>query len=167
MKSILGSTLESIVRILPLKRSSILSVAILALLIIFNFYGIYTNKFYFFKPDNYIFLLLSTVHFTFLYVLWFKVKEDELTDPKMRNIEYILYGVLLIYIYKVFESIYVLTTYYDYENFVMPSTFLPMGILILALYIMLTGLTLLTFKYRKEHVGKYKFDDINHIDSWE
>ncbi len=167
MKSILESTLKSIVRVLPLKRSFILSVAILALLIIFNFYGIYTNKFYFFKPDNYIFLLLSTVHFTFLYVLWFKIKEDELTDPQMRNIEYILYGVLLIYVYKVFESIFVLTTYFDYENHVIPSTFLPIGIFILVLYLMLTGLTLLTFKYRKERVGEYKFDDMNHIDSWE
>lgn len=159
--------MKSIVRILTLKRSFILSMAVLALLIIFNFYGLYTNKFYFFKPDNYIFPILTSVHFVFLYVLWFKIKEDEATDPQMRNLEYILYGIFLVYVYKTIESISVLVTYFDYENHVIPTAFLPIGILILVLYLTLIGLTLLVIKYRKERVGEYIFDDMNHIDSWE
>ncbi len=159
--------MKSILRILTLKKSFILSISVLALLIVFNFYGLYTNKFYFFKPDNYIFPILTLVHFTFLYVLWFKIKEDETTDPQMRNIEYILYGIFLVYVYKAIESFYVLTTYLDYENHVIPATFLPAGIFIAVLYLMLIGLTLLAIKYRKERVGEYKFDDMNHIDSWE
>lgn len=90
-----------------------------------------------------------------------------MTDPQMRNLEYVLYGVFLVYIYKAFESIYVLSTYGDYENHVIPGAFLPLGITILLLHLLLVGLTLLMFKYRKDRVGAYKFDDMNHVDSWE
>ena len=65
------------------------------------------------------------------------------------------------------ESLYVLTTYGEYSNHVIPSAFLPLGILIFILYVALVGLTLLTIKYRKDRVGEYKFDEMNHIDSWE
>ena len=159
--------MKSILRVFTLKRTFILTAAVLFILVIFNFYGPYTNKFYFFKPGNYIFPILSVGHFIFLYVLWFKIKEDEMTDPQMRNLEYVLYGVFLVYIYKAFESMYVLSTYGDYENHVIPGAFLPLGITILTLHLLLVGLTLLMFKYRKDRVGAYKFDDMNHIDSWE
>lgn len=159
--------MKSILRILTLRRSFILSAVVLGLLILFNFYGPYTDKFYFFKLSNYILPILTLVHFTFLYVLWFKIKEREFTDPPMRNLEYILYGVLLVYIYKALESIYILSTYGDYNDHVMPSVFLPFGILMLILCVLLVGVTLLLFKYRKDRVGEYKFDDMDHIDSWE
>ncbi|MEP3209920.1 MAG: hypothetical protein ABJN95_12055 [Maribacter sp.] len=159
--------MKSILRIFTLKRTFILSIVVLAFLIIFSFYGPYTSKFYFFKPANYIFPILSVGHFIFLYVLWFKIKEDEMTDPQMRNLEYVLYGIFLVYIYKAFESIYILSTYWDYEYYVLPGAFLPIGILIMVLYLILIGTTLLLFKYRKHRVGAYKFDDMNHIDSWE
>jgi hypothetical protein len=159
--------MKSILQILTLKRSLILSAVVLGFLIIFNFYGPYTNKFYFFKVSNYILPVLAIVHFTFLYVLWFKTTEHEETDLPMRNLEYALYGLLLVYAYKTFESIYVLSTYSDYESHVMPGLFLPLGVLILILYVVLISLTLILIKYRKEHVGEYKFDDMDHIDSWE
>lgn len=159
--------MKSILQIFTIKRTFILTAVVLLILVIFNFYGPYTNKFYFFKPGNYIFPILSVGHFIFLYVLWFKIKEEEMTDPQMRNLEYVLYGVVLVYIYKALESIYVLTTYGDYENHVIPSAFLPIGITLLVLHLLLVGLTLLMFKYRKDRVGEYKFDDMNHIDSWE
>lgn len=159
--------MKSILNILTLKRSLILSAVVLGLLVIFNFYGPYTNKFYFFKVSNYILPVLTIAHFTYLYVLWFKITEHEDTDLPMRNLEYALYGIVLVYIYKTFESLYVLTTYSDYESHVMPSVFLPLGILILLLYLLLIGLTVLLIKYRKENVGEYKFDDMDHIDSWE
>ncbi|NNE75969.1 MAG: hypothetical protein HKN31_02735 [Pricia sp.] len=160
--------MKFVFQILPWKRSIQLSIAVLSLLIIFSFYGLYSNTFYLLNPDNYIFPLLSLIHFTFLYVLWFKIKEDELTDPLMRKIEYLLYAVLFVYIYEAFETARILTTYNDFPNHVMPKTFLPMGTFILFLQVLLLLSTLITFKYRKEIVGDYKFDDMNeHIDSWE
>lgn len=157
-----------LLRLFPWKRGLFLSIGVLALLIVFSFYGLYTNKFYFFKFDNYIFPFLTIVHFIFLYVLWFKIREGETTDPQMRNLEYILYVIFLLYVFKLVDTILVLTTYSEYENHIIPETFIPLGLFILVLYIFLLGLTLLSFKYRRVMVGDYKFNDINrHIDSWE
>lgn len=159
--------MKFILRILTLKRSYILSTMVLMALVVFSFYGPYTSKFYFFKLDNYIFPILTSIHLVFLYVLWFKIKEQETADPQMRNLEYALYVILVVYVYKTFESIYVLSTYTDYEFHLLPGAFLPLGILIMVLHFLLIGLTLLIFKYRKDRVGSYVFDDMNHIDSWE
>ena len=159
--------MKFILRTLTLRRSYILSAIIIFALVIFNFYGPYTGKFYFFKLDNYIFPVLTLIHCVFLYVLWFKIKEDELTDPQMRNLEYALYVILVVYAYKAFESVYVLSTYSDYENHLLPTGFLFIGISIFIFHLLLFGLTLLMFKYRKDRVGDYKFNDMDHIDSWE
>lgn len=153
---------------MPWKRTIDLSIAILALLIIFDFYGLYTNNFYFSKLDNYLFPVITLIHFTFLYVLKFKIIEDELTDPLMRNVEYMLYGAFLIYVFKTSEVLYTLTTYGEFSNYVLPISFLPLGILIFVLHLLLLVLTVLAVQYRKEMVGEYKFDDMNqHIDTWE
>ncbi len=160
--------MKSILSILPWKRGLILSVVTLLLLIVFSFYGLYTNKFYFFKFDNYLIPLVTLVHFTFLYVLWFKIKEDEVTDPQMRTLEYGLYVVLPIYGYKLFDTLAILFSSSDFENHVIPSTFIPLGILIFMLYLLIIGLTFLAFRYRKDLVGTYNFDEINrHIDTWD
>ncbi|WP_238474571.1 hypothetical protein [Maribacter algarum] len=90
-----------------------------------------------------------------------------MTDPQMRNLEYVLYIIFLVYVYKAFESIYILSTYWDYEFHLLPGAFLPIGILLMICYLLLIGTTLLLFKYRKDRVGAYNFDDMNHIDSWE
>lgn len=160
--------MKSIFEIIPWKRTIHISIAVLALLIILDFYGLYTNQFYFLKAENYIFPLFTLVHFTFLYVLQFKISEDELTDPPMRAIEYGLYVAFLVYIFKTSDILYTLITYSDFKNHVLPGPFLPIGILIFALHLLLLVLTLLAIHYRKELVGEYKFDDMNqHIDSWE
>ena len=153
--------------VLTWKRTLILSIGVLALLNIFSFYGLYTNKFYFFKIDNYIFPLLSIVHFVFLYVLWFKIKEDELSDPPMRTLEYILYIISLVYVYKLVETITILLSYNDFDNHLIPSTFLPLGYFMLLLYTLLLLVTYLAIAYRKKIVGTYLFDDMNqHVDHW-
>ncbi len=146
----------------------ILSIAVLAILIVLNFYGLYTNKFYFFKFDNYIFPLFAVVHFIFLYLLWFKIKEREYTDPQMRNLEYSMYGIFLIYIFKIMDTAYILQSYYEYRDHIIPETFIPVGILIFLLQFFLLFLTILTFKYRMTMLGPYNFDSINeNIDSWQ
>ncbi|MBT2162954.1 hypothetical protein [Zobellia barbeyronii] len=160
--------MKFILKIFPWKRTINVSIAVIAVLIVFNFYGLYTNTFYLLKPNNYIFPLLSLSHITFLYVLWFKIKEDELTDPQMRNIEYILYAVFGVYVFKTIESLVILTSYSNFENHIIPASFIPMGILIFVLHLFLLGLTLLAIKYRRDMVGAYVFDDMNQqIDSWE
>lgn len=153
--------------ILTWKRTLLLSVGVLFLLNVLSFYGLYTNKFYFFKIDNYIFPMLSIVHLVFLYVLWFKIKEDELSDPPMRTLEYVLYFISIVYLYKLVDTVIKLISYTDFEDHLIPDTFLPIGYFILMLYVMLLVLTFLAISYRKQLVGTYQFDDMNqHVDHW-
>ncbi|SHK16644.1 hypothetical protein SAMN04488007_2228 [Maribacter aquivivus] len=159
--------MNSIKGLFTWKRTLIVSIVVLFLLNIFSFYGLYTNKFYFFKVENYIFPILSVIHLVFLYVLWFKISEKELSDPPMRTLEYVLYAISLVYIYKMVETIIVLSSYSDFENHLIPGTFLPLGYLMIALYAVLLLVTFLAVLYRKEMVGTYIFDDMNqHVDHW-
>ena len=146
---------------MPWKRTIYLSIGVLFSLVLLNFYGLYTNKFYFLKPDNYIFPVVSIIHFVYLYVIWFKITEEELPDPKMRNIEYMLYAVMVIYIFKIIDTFSILLSYSNYDNHVIPGTFVPLGILIFLLYLILPFLTLLCIKYRHKHIGKYNFENFN------
>ncbi len=156
-----------ILRFLSWKTNLVLSIITLILLIVFSFYGLYTNKFYFFKFDNYLFPILTSVHFVFLYVMCFKIKEREIGDPQMRNLEYTLYVIFLVYIFKVFDTLFILMSYNEYESHLIPTTFIPIGSLIVSLHVLLLVLTLITFAYRKELVGSYDFERINeNIDSW-
>ncbi|WP_297795823.1 hypothetical protein [uncultured Eudoraea sp.] len=160
--------MKALLKLFSWRRCMLLSILVIAILIIFNFYGLYTNRFYFFKFDNYIFPLLTVIHFIFLYVLWFKIKEHEYTDPQMRNLEYAMYGIFLIYIFKIMDTGYILMSYSEYQDHIMPKTFVPIGATILLLQFFLLLLTILTFKHRMQLVGPYNFDNINeNIDSWQ
>lgn len=150
------------------KITLILSVVILAALIVLNFYGIYTNRFYFLKPDSYVFVMLAVIHFTYLYVVQFKIREEEMTDPKMRNLEYILYAILLVYAYKIFDSIKILSSYEEFKSHDIPTGFLVMGNTIMGLYMALLLLTLMAFAHRKFQVGNYSIKNYGEeVDSWE
>ena len=155
-------------RLMTWNQNLICSICVLILLIIASFYGLYTNKFYVLKLDNYIFPFLAIVHFAYLYALWFKIREGEMTDIQMRNVEYVLYLIFFVYLYKVFETFSILLTYEKFQNYALPETFLPIGILILVLHILLLILTLFNFKYRMKLVGNYKFDELDRgLDSWD
>ncbi len=147
--------------ILTWRRNNFLVLLVLAFLIISNFYGLYTNKFYFLKLDNYIFPILSIVHFLYLYVIRFKITEEELPDPKMRNLEYVLYAVMIVYLFKIYDTASILGSYSEYQEHVMPSTFMPVGITTLTLYSLLPLLTLISFWHRKRLIGKYNFENYN------
>jgi hypothetical protein len=104
------------------------------------------------------------VHFIYLYALWFKTTENEPPDLPMRNTEYILYFVYLIYIFKFLDSIYILSTYNDFKDHYIPDTFIPIGILLVIFNLFLLIITAISFYYRKEKIGSYNFDE--DIDSW-
>lgn len=160
--------MNKLLHIFPWKLIKLLTIVVLIALIVLNFYGLYTNRFYFFKYDNYIFPVLTVVHFIYLYVIWFKVRENEYADPQMRNLEYILYIILIIYVFQIFDTIYILSSYSSYDESIIPETFIPMGILIVVLYLLLIIMTLVSFKHRKALVGEYKFMNMNdNIDSWQ
>lgn len=155
-------------RISSWKRCLALSISVILVLIVLNFYGLYTNKFYFFKVDNYIFPLLSIVHFSFLQTLHLRIRTKQFSDLQLRNLEYSMYAILMVYIFKALDTAYILASYWEYEANIIPETFVPVGIGILTLQIGLVILTMRAFALRRHFVGKYNFDHINDkLDSWQ
>jgi hypothetical protein len=153
--------------VLP-KTNLFISVIILIALIFLNFYGLYSNQFHFNKPGSFIFPLVTLAHFVYIYVLWFKISEDEYPDVVMKSIEYIMYGVLLVYFYEIVETFLLLSSQEKFHDYVIPSTFMPMGILIISLQSLLVLFTLWSFLIRKRRVGKYDIDYLNdHLSSWQ
>lgn len=144
------------------------TIAVLLVLIVTNFYGLYTNKFYLFKVDNYIFPLLTIVHFFYLSTLQFRITNNQLIDSQLRNLEFGLYAILLVYIFKATDTAYILLSYWEYDPLFIPETFLPFGLTILSLQLALITLTVMSFRYRKELLGRYNFDQVNDkLDSWQ
>lgn len=153
--------MKSLFKIFTWKISSVVTSILLLALILLNFYGVYANKFYFLKPANYIFPVLAMVHFLYLYVLRFKITENELPDPVMRNLEYVLYAVLIVYFFKIYDSVNVLNSISDYKGYFISDIFEPMATITLVLYCLLFVFTLLSFLQRKHYVGKYDFENYN------
>jgi FlaA1/EpsC-like NDP-sugar epimerase len=150
-----------IIRLFPPRVLVLLSTILLLILNVFSFYGLYTNKFYFLKFDNYIFPILSIVHFTYLYFILVKLITKKVADPQLRNVEYVLYFIFSVYVFKFFESIYRLSTINDFDHIEMPDTFLPIGLLIIVLNFLLLIQTLLTFYYRKVFIGSFKLEEMD------
>ncbi|GGW25641.1 hypothetical protein [Arenibacter certesii] len=145
----------------------ILSIIILIALVYFSFYGLYSDQLHFNKVESYILPILSLVHFVYIYILWFKVSENEYPDIIMRNIEYVMYGVFIFYLYEIIETALILNSYQQFEGHIIPSTFHPIGILIISLQILLSICTLWSFFLRKRKVGQYDFDYLNnHENTW-
>ncbi|WP_228237309.1 hypothetical protein [Allomuricauda sp. M10] len=160
--------MNAISKIITWKRDILASLAVLLVLIVLDFYGVYTNKFYFLKAENYLFPVLAAVHLLYLYVVWFKISEGELPDPKMRNIEYALYAVLGVYVFKIYDSITVLNSIAEFGEHVIPATFKPIATLTLVLYSILPILTIYTFWLRKKYVGAYNFENYNdNLNIWQ
>lgn len=156
---------QFIQKVLPWQRMLVLSLAILFIIDVLSFYGLYTNTFYPFKISNYIVPVLSVCHMIYLYVLNFKITQKELSDPPMRTLEYTLYVICFVYVFKFIETLGTVLSYTDYKHHILPATFIPVGILILTLYLSLITITLLTFWVRKYRVGTYTFNALNqHVD---
>lgn len=160
----MGNSIKSVAP----KLNIILTTITIACLLCLSFYSMYGNTFIFSRGENYIFPFLTIIHFLYLYVLWFKITENEYPDMIMKNIEYVMYGILLVYLYEISETFLILGSQNEFQDHVIPSSFEPMGILIIALQLFLILLTVWSFVIRKQKVGKYDFDYLNnHIDAWE
>ncbi len=143
------------------------SILTLLILSVFEFYRPYTGDFYFLKLSAYVLLVLAIVHLIFLYVLWFKIKEEELTDIPMRNLEYSLYAIFLFYIYKFYNSLFIMGSFENFDNHLIPDNFMTIQIMISILYFVLLALTFASFMLRKYRVGIYNFQDSDGIESWD
>jgi uncharacterized membrane protein len=145
----------------------LVSAVLLLILNVFSFYSLFADQFSFSKYDNYIFPFLTIVHFIYLYTLWKKTKASETADVFLRNIEYMLYFIYMVYLFKFGESIFRIMAYNDFKDEIIPENFIPIGILLMALHFLILVVTPLTFLYRKNTIGEYNFDELHDdIQSW-
>lgn len=159
--------MKLLLRLFPLRILLLISAVLLLILNVFSFYRLFNNEFSFVKFDNYIFPTLTILHFIYIYLLLKKSINAEKVDIGLRNIEYSLYFIYMVYIFKFGESIYRITAYTEFKNEIIPETFFPVGITLIALYLILLLFTFLTFIYRKKEIGRYNFDELHDtMDSW-
>jgi len=145
------------------------SIVLLLILIFANFYGTLTDRFYFNKIENYLFPVLTVVHFIYMYAIKYKIRENEYPDVQMRNLEYFLYVVVGYYIYKVFILAEVLFAYsMSIEDIILPITFLPVTIFTIVGYLSLSLLTFHLMYTRKKEIGSYQIDYFSeeNLDTW-
>lgn len=156
-----------LLRLFPLRILLLSSAVLLLILNVFSFYSLFVNKFSFSKFDNYIFPCLTIVHFVYLYTLWTKNKTATTASIFVRNIEYTLYFIYMIYIFKFSESIYRLSAYTEFDKEIIPKPFIPIGIILVLLHFLLLLLTLLSFSYRRNKIGKFNFDELHEpMETW-
>ena len=86
----------------------------------------------------------------------------------MRNIEYVLYAIMIVYVFKIYDSITVLNSLELYGTHIIPATFEPIATLSVVLHSILPVLTLYTFWLRKRYVGVYNFENYNdNLNIWQ
>ncbi|MBT8280181.1 MAG: hypothetical protein KJO16_01290 [Muriicola sp.] len=153
--------MNNFLRIIPWKKCYLFSFSLLPLIVVSDFYGLYTNKFYFLKIDNYIFAFLVFVHLYYLNMLLRAEKTNSITLNSLRTIEFAMYAILPVYLFKMAETTYILTTYFDHSEQIFPATFVPVGTMILLMQALIIFLTFTTFRHRKDRLGPFRYDRIN------
>ena len=132
----------------------------LVVLVLFNFYGPFSNRFYFGKLDGYMFLLLVVFQALYLFRLLAKAKNKMISDSQLRYLEYVVYGVLVVYGYKTIDTVLSLNLASEIQPDLLPETFFPLVLLSLALYLLVIILSVLTFTFRKRLLGSFSQETI-------
>ena len=127
----------------------------LVVLVLFNFYGPFSNRFYFGKLDGYMFLLLVVFQAIYLFRLLAKAKNKMISHSQLRYLEYVVYGVLVVYGYKTIDTVLSLNLASEIQPDLLPETFFPLILLSLALYLLVIILSILTFTLRKRLLGSF------------
>ncbi|MEM8764358.1 MAG: hypothetical protein AAGD88_11130 [Bacteroidota bacterium] len=146
--------------VVTLKRLIWTLLTLLLVLVLFNFYGPFSNRFYFGKLDGYLFLLLVVFQALYLFRLLSKAKNEAVADSQLRYLEYVVYGVLVVYGYKTFDTVLSLNLASEIQHELLPTTFFPLVLLSLALYLMVIILSILTFTFRKRLLGSFSQESI-------
>ncbi|NKI24996.1 hypothetical protein HCG49_00305 [Arenibacter sp. 6A1] len=85
----------------------------------------------------------------------------EYPDTVMRNIEYTMYFICLVYLFQIIETLITAVSLGQFHDRIIPSAFIPMATLMICLKVLLLLLTIFLFVKRKLLVGKYNHDYLN------
>ena len=126
-----------------------------------NFYGLYTHKFYWLKPDNFILPLVSLIHLLYLREVQKRINQNRVADFPLQKLEFAMYGVSLIYAFELLETTYELLNVQTFNKTIIPETFWSEGLGILFVRFTYLVLTAFSFYIRKRILGTFNFDQIN------
>ena len=129
--------------------------AIIPLVVLTNFYGLNTHKFYWFKVDNFILPIAIGIQLYYLSLLNQRIIKRSYADFQLQKLEIAMYGICLIYGFELLETAYVLLNYTSYNPSILPDNFLTLGIFVLALQVIFLISTLFAFHLRKRITGKF------------
>ena len=100
---------------------------LMGLIVISDFYSLFTDEFYVLKKENYLTLLVALPYWLYLVVVGLKIQQEENTDPAMRNLEFLVYFALAGGLWQVW------TVYRDWsqyaelqQHYILPESFYPM-----------------------------------------
>ena len=106
------------------------------------------------------FLLLVAFQALYLFRLLAKTKNEMNSDSQLRYLEYVVYGVLVVYGYKTIDTVLSLNLASEIQPDLLPEPFFPLVLLSLALYLLVIILSFLTFTFRKRLLGSFSQETI-------
>lgn len=130
------------------------------LVIIFNFYGLFTHKFYWLKPDNFILPAVILIHMGYQREIQKRISRNKGVDFFLQKFEFAMYGVVLIYGFELIETIYTMFLAKSYDSSIFPETFWSQAFMVLSIQMLFILFTVCSFYLRKLILGRYNFDYI-------
>lgn len=142
---------------------------LMGLMVLSDFYSLFTEEFYILKKENYLTLLVALPYWLYLFVVGLKIYQEEKTDPAMRNLEFLVYLALTGGLWQVWTIFRDWSQYAELEQqYSLPESFYAIGIALLCSFVLLYVLSLFLFYIRKRHIGPYRRDQWEEsYEAWE
>jgi hypothetical protein len=131
------------------------------LVVCLNFYGLFTHKFYWLKLDNFILPVAVLIHLLYQREVQKRITQTKGVDFSLQKLEFAMYGVVIIYVLEIMETLNAIILSNSYDSKVFPESFWSQALSILSIQILFTGLTVCSFYLRKQILGAYNFDQIS------
>ena len=132
-----------------------------------NFYGMFTDRFYFGQSDGWLFVMLAVVQITYMSFLWRRVESHEVPEWRVKLLEWVMYIVLGVYAFMMITTIIDLQATYELKNHIIADSFYSKSYWLIGLFSLLILVTLRLFFVRKRALGAYKSHSKSEdLDNW-
>ena len=156
---------------IPAKIELVIEMVLTALILIclglFNFYGMYTDSFFFLKGEGWAFVGLAAIHVFYLSLILHKMRSYRSSDWGLRISEIVMYVVVAAYGYMLAQVIIELQNTELLTGYVIPDSFYTKSYCLIGLFIGLMLLTIRLFFNRKRAFGPFKSVSVKtDLDNW-
>ena len=143
------------------------SVVLLISLAVLNFYGMYTDRFYFGQSEGWLFVALGAIHITYMTFLWKKMEAYPVPEWRLKLVEWVMYAVIGVYCFMLTTTIIDMQSTHELKNYIIADSFYSKSYWLISLFSILILLSVRLFFLRKKVLGAYKsFSKSEEIDNW-